>query len=393
LRLQISEEVLDGAKAEVKLYGVKRKGKVFLYLNSKKIKSFKADKKGRIKDSFVLSGLTEGSNRITARIAKKRNLKVGFMRSTEEEPPPEVPTTTTTTTTATTTDPGTTTVPTTTTTPETVATLAAVGDIACASTDTTNPCEDAKVADVVDGINPDALALLGDIQYEVGSLSEFNAMFDTNWGQFSSIWKPVPGNHEYATTGASGYYSYFGSAAGDSSKGYYSFELGDWKIIALNSNCSEVACSAGSTQEQWLRSELETASNQCILAFWHHPRFSSGIHGDNTSVQPLWDALYENGAEIVLTGHDHDYERFALQDGDGTATEAGIREFVVGTGGKSIRAFGATSANSAVRETGTFGALKLTLRSTTYDWEFVPTADSSFTDSGTGNCLSIVDAD
>ena len=200
--------------------------------------------------------------------------------------------------------------------------------------------------------------------------------------------RPTPGNHDYTTSTAAAYYSYFGAAAGSSGKGYYSYDVGQWHVVALNSNCSAVGgCNAGSAQETWLRADLAAHPNKCTLAYWHHPRFSSGYHGASTSVQPLWQALYDAGAELVLNGHDHDYERFAPQTPTGQADPArGIREFVVGTGGASERAFSATANNSEARNSSTFGVLQLTLHPSSYEWRFVPVAGQSFTDSGSAPC-------
>jgi len=195
------------------------------------------------------------------------------------------------------------------------------------------------------------------------------------------------GNHEYQTAGAPGYYGYFGAAAGDPAKGYYSYNMGAWHVVVLNSNCTIVSCAAGSTQEQWLRADLAANPTTCTLAYWHHPRFSSGGHGNDTTVAPFWQALYDTNADLVLNGHEHEYERFAPQNPSAVAdTARGIRELIVGTGGKNETAFGTVQANSEVRMTGTFGVLKLTLRATGYDWQFLPEAGKTFTDSGSGVC-------
>ena len=212
-----------------------------------------------------------------------------------------------------------------------------------------------------------------------------------------AITRPAPGNHEYQTGGgtncdtsgnAAGYYGYFGPAAGDPAKGYYSYDLGDWHLVALNSECGKAqGCGAGSPQEQWLRADLAAHEHACTLAYWHRPLFSSGEHRGFADVRPLWQALYDAGADVVLSGHDHDYERFAPQTAAGAADAArGIRLFVVGTGGRHLRAFGATAANSQVRDSTSFGVLRLTLRPTSYDWQFVPAAGSAFTDSGSTAC-------
>ena len=181
---------------------------------------------------------------------------------------------------------------------------------------------------------------------------------------FKARTRPSPGNHEYETPGASGYFNYFGAAAGDPNKGYYSYDLGSWHVISLNSNCSSVpgGCAAGSPQEQWLREDLAAHSNTCTLAYWHHPRFSSGIHGDEASVAPFWDALYQAGADVVLNGHDHNYERFAPQNPSGQADPTqGIREFVVGTGGAELRKIVGIKPNSETQIADMNGIMKMTL--------------------------------
>ena len=260
--------------------------------------------------------------------------------------------------------------------------LLAAGDIGnCGTT------QDTDTGNLLDGL-PGTLALLGDLAYTSGTPTEFTTCFDPVWGRHKARMKPTPGNHEYLTSGAAGYYGYFGALAGDPTQGYYSYDLGDWHIVALNSNCAAVGgCGAGSAQETWLRQDLAAHPRTCTLAYWHHPRFSSGSHGDDTTVQPLWKALDDAGADLILTGHDHDYERWKPQDAAGTATANGIVQFVVGTGGTSLRAFTSTQpANSALRDASTWGVLKLTLHPSSYDWEFVPIAGQTFTDKGTGAC-------
>jgi len=178
-------------------------------------------------------------------------------------------------------------------------------------------------------------------------------------------------------------------AAGDPATGYYSYDLGTWHIIVLNSECKEVGgCNAGSQQEKWLRADLAAHPAACKLAYFHKPLFSSGrAHGDDLEIQPLWQALYDGSADVVVNGHDHDYERFAPQTPDAAPDpKRGIREFVVGTGGKNHRPFGTPRPNSEIRNADAFGVLKLTLKPTGYDWQFVPEAGKTFTDSGSGNC-------
>ncbi|PZR62030.1 MAG: hypothetical protein DLM71_07380 [Chloroflexi bacterium] len=278
--------------------------------------------------------------------------------------------------------------------------IMAAGDISCDPADpsyrgglgTTTTCQQAATANLIAAESPNAVLLLGDNQYETGSLANFNAAFAPTWGRFLGVTKPAPGNHEYGTPGAAGYYDYFGALAGDPTKGYYSYDIGTWHIVAVNSNCSAIGgCGAGSAQEQWLKADLAAHPAECIAAYWHHPRFTSGEHGNATFMQAIWADLYTAGADVVLNGHDHDYERFAPQDALGTADPSGIREFVVGTGGKSHYGFLTSQANSEVRDTGTFGALKLTLGAGRYDWQFLPVSGATFTDSGTASCGSSTD--
>jgi len=232
-----------------------------------------------------------------------------------------------------------------------------------------------------------AVLTLGDAQYENGTYSKFLASYRRSWGRVKSNTRPAPGNHEYESSGATGYYRYFGVAAGDPTKGYYSFDIGPWHVIALNSNCSFVAgCDVGSPQERWLRDDLAAHPADCTLAYWHHPRFSSGPHGSDTAYTALWSALYDAGVDVVLAGHDHDYERFAPQSPGGVRDLAhGIREFVVGTGGKELRPFSTVRANSEVRDATSLGVLELTLGGHAYAWRFRP-AVGSFTDSGSAHC-------
>jgi acid phosphatase type 7 len=262
--------------------------------------------------------------------------------------------------------------------------MVGAGDIAsCASSG------DEATAALLDNI-AGTVYNLGDNAYEAGSATEFTNCYGPSWGRHLGRTRPSVGNHEYGTANASGYFKYFGTAAGDPTKGYYSYDLGDWHIIVLNSNlsCSVISCAAGSPQEQWLRTDLAANTKMCTLAYWHHPRFNSGAsHGNNTAVAPFWDALYQFGADVILNGHEHVYERFAPQTPNAVADATnGIRQFTVGTGGKSHYSFGTIQANSQVREGNTYGVLKLTLRATSYDWQFVPVAGATFTDSGTGNC-------
>lgn len=235
-------------------------------------------------------------------------------------------------------------------------------------------------ADLVQSLNPTRVLVPGDAQYPRGTLSTFNKYYDATWGQFKSITRPVPGNHEYKTTGAAGFFSYFGALAGSGTKGYYGFDLGGWRIIGLNSN---IARGSSSAQLSWLRAELDATSKPCVLAFWHHPRFSSGSHhASNSSVAPFWTELYAGRADIVLNGHEHHYERFGPQTPAAVASAAGIREFVVGTGGAETGyGFGTPRPNSQVRIDDVFGVLELTLKPSSYTWRFLDT-DSVVRDQG-----------
>jgi acid phosphatase type 7 len=262
--------------------------------------------------------------------------------------------------------------------------LVGAGDIARCSSDA-----DEATAKLLDGI-PGTVFTVGDNVYWSGTAREFKKCYAPSWGRHKERTRPALGNHEYVTAGAAGYFGYFGAAAGDPSKGYYSYDLGEWHLIALNSNCGEeeVRCGPGSAQVQWLEEDLAASPADCTLAYFHHPLFSSGsVHGDQPEVRPLWDALYAANADVVVSGHDHDYERFAPQRPDGTQDkERGIREFVVGTGGAGQHGFGEVRPNSQVRNATTHGVLKLTLNPTSYDWKFVPVAGKTFTDSGTTSC-------
>ncbi len=257
--------------------------------------------------------------------------------------------------------------------------LLAAGDISDCNNN--NDEATAKILDV----NAGTIALLGDNVYETGTPTEFANCYHPTWGRHKARTMPSAGNHEYSTPNATGYYGYFGAAAGDPAKGYYSYNLGDWHIVVLNSNIPRDAASA---QVQWLRSDLAANTGKaCTLAYWHHPRFSSGSHGNNTTVQAFWDALYEFNTEIILVGHDHDYERFAPQTPTAVADPVkGIRQFVVGTGGRSHYALTTLKANSEVFDGTTYGVLKLTLSAASYSWQFLPVAGQTFTDSGSRSC-------
>lgn len=243
----------------------------------------------------------------------------------------------------------------------------------------------AKTAALVTPI--DALVLtLGDNAYENGTPVEFANCFHPTWGAFKDRIRPAPGNHDYYTPGAEGYFSYFGAQAGPDRRGYYSFDFGGWHFISLN---SLIDAAAQSAQYLWLVADLAASRDAlCTIAYWHFPLYNSGAtYGGSAKMKPLFDALYNAGAEIVLSGHDHLYERFAPQTGNGVADPSrGVRQFVVGTGGATPYKFGPPVANSQVRIEGTHGVLRLTLGQDSYSWQFVPVGGGAALDSGQESC-------
>ena len=261
--------------------------------------------------------------------------------------------------------------------------IAGAGDIADSATNSQ------KTASLLDAINPAVVFTTGDNAYPDGTLAEYQTYYHPTWGRYKAKTRPSPGNHEYNTAGASGYYDYFGSAAGTRGQGYYSYDLGAWHLIALNSNCSAVGgCGPGSAQYNWLASDLTATSATCIGAYWHHPRFASGHYGNDASTQPFWQLLYDAGAEFVLNGHDHNYQRYAPLTPTGLVDNVGgVREFVVGMGGRAQ--YPLVQPAPSTREAGNdnaFGILKLTLRPGSYDWAFVPEAGKTYADSGNDSC-------
>jgi hypothetical protein len=246
---------------------------------------------------------------------------------------------------------------------------------------------DEATAKLLDGI-PGTVFTAGDNAFTDGTAAQYQDCYDPTWGRHKARTMPAPGQRDYNTVGASGYFGYFGAAAGDPTKGYYSYDLGQWHIVSLNSMCENVGgCGANSPMLSWLEQDLAANPAACTLAYFNHPLFSSGHHGNKTKVRPIWDVLYGAGADVVVNGRDHDYERFAPQDPSGAADPArGIREFVVGTGGAHHVPFGTVQPNSEVRNADTYGVLKLTLHQSSYDWRFVPVEGQTFTDSGTANC-------
>lgn len=251
------------------------------------------------------------------------------------------------------------------------------GDIAmCDST------ADESTARLLDGI-AGAVFTLGDNAYPSGRTEDYRDCYAPSWGRHAGRTHPSPGNHDYESAGAAPYFQYFGGSAGATGAGYYSFELGSWHIISLNSN---VPAQATSAQGLWLKADLETFKNfTCVLAYWHHPLFTSGSNGDSTEMRDFFRLLYTANADVVLTAHDHDYERFAPQDADGRADSVrGIRQFVAGTGGGTLRPFTSVHANSEVRIALSYGVLKLTLQNGGYQWEFIPVSGAG--DSGFASC-------
>ena len=230
---------------------------------------------------------------------------------------------------------------------------------------------------------------LGDNVYDTGTRAEFKNCYDPSWGDFKRRTKPAVGNHEYYTNNASPYYDYFGRKAGSPRRGYYSYDRGAWHIVVLNSNCEKVGgCDTDSPQAEWLRKDLAANRTACTLAYWHHPLFASGDEVQTASVRPFWEILYNRGAELVLAGHAHRYERHRLMDPSGRRDpENGIRQIIVGTGGKPPSGdIGTTDANSVVKNDNTPGVLRLSLKANSYNYKFIPVPNKNFTDQGKGTC-------
>ncbi len=262
--------------------------------------------------------------------------------------------------------------------PATSVTLVGAGDIADCDTD-----GDEQTAALLDTI-AGTVFTTGDNAYSSGSATDFAQCYDASWGRHKGRTRPAPGNHDYRSASGGPYFAYFGALAGDSRTGYYSYDFGAWHVIALNSN---IDMHVGSDQEKWLRADLGATTARCVLAYWHHPRFSSGTkHGSQPKTAPLWQALQDSGADLALAGHEHHYERFAPQTPSGGADpDRGIRLFVVGTGGAKHYPFGTPIANSEVRNGDSWGVLRLTLWPDAYSWQFIPVG-GKFRDSGSGHC-------
>lgn len=256
--------------------------------------------------------------------------------------------------------------------------VAVSGDIADATDG------DEVTAGILDSLAPDLVLTTGDNAYQDGKLSEYMAYYEPTWGRYKSITRPSPGNHEYHDPGAAGYFAYFGPAAGPAGRGYYSFDVGNWHLISLN---SEIPHGAGSEQLAWLRADLAATSANCVLAYWHKPRFAAGNYTDATEYTPFWQALYDAGADVVLGGHEHNYQRYPRLDPAGARDDIrGLPEFVVGTGGRGPPHPLVADARRAAASSGVHGVLELTLRSDGYAWRFVGQPGSTFTDSGTAAC-------
>lgn len=263
------------------------------------------------------------------------------------------------------------------------------GDIACEppSLPFGSSCHEYATSELL--ASADLVLTFGDNQYQDATLDKFLRSYDRSWGRFKAKTRPAPGNHDYLSAGASGYFDYFGVLAGQRGQGYYSFDAGGWHFIALNSECSDVGgCGPGSLQYEWLRRDLAASTAPCTAAYWHHPRFSAGKYHDDSRYQPFWNLLYADGAEVVMAGHDHNYQRYAPMTPSGARDDArGIRQFVVGTGGKNHYPVDTVPVpNREIAEDSTYGVLKLVLRADGYDWAFVPEAGETFTDAGSGVC-------
>jgi hypothetical protein len=237
---------------------------------------------------------------------------------------------------------------------------------------------DEATAKLLDNI-PGTVFTVGDNVYPDGTYSQFVNCYGPTWGRHKDRTKPIPGNHDYHTSGAAGYFQYFNNPTA-----YYAYTLGTWRIYALN---SEIDLSATGPQAAWLKNDLAVHPSLCVLAYWHKPRWSSGsVHGNDPDLQALWQILYDAKAELVISGHDHIYERFAEMNASGSPASPGLREIIAGTGGASLYGFGAILPASQVHSNSSFGVLKLTLHATSYDWNFVPVAGKTFTDSGSTKC-------
>jgi acid phosphatase type 7 len=257
-----------------------------------------------------------------------------------------------------------------------VAVLVGAGDIAMCGSPGAQ-----MTAGLLDAI-PGTVFTAGDNAYFHGTVQEFRDCYDPTWGRHKGRTRPAPGNHDYETPGATPYYAYFGGSAGPPGLGYYSFEAGEWHVLSLNSN---VPMTPGSSQQSWLREDLDSHRVPCVAAIWHHPLFTVGPNGPTTETRDIWRTLFDAGVDVIINGHDHLYQRFGPQTPDGNADlRRGIRQFVVGTGGAELTGVARPQANLEASLV-TFGVLKLTLRSSGYDWQFV-TANGAVSDAGSDVC-------
>jgi hypothetical protein len=246
--------------------------------------------------------------------------------------------------------------------------------------------QDEATAKLLDAI-PGTVFTAGDNVYTHASPKEFTDCYGPTWGRAKSRTKPAPGDEDYETAGAKGYLGYFGSRAAPAGKTYYSYSIGAWHAVVLDTDCSDVGgCGATSPQALWLKADLAAHPTTCTIAIFHHPRFSSAQSKPDGRSVTFWQILYSYGADVIVSGHRHQYERFAPQTSTGAASSKGIREFVVGTGGAALVGFSTVAPNSEVRNSSTYGVLKLTLHASSYDFAFVPIAGQSFRDSGSANC-------
>ena len=269
-----------------------------------------------------------------------------------------------------------------------VAILVGAGDIVGCQ----NPQGAFGTAKLIERI-PGTVFVLGDLVYDALTLGQFQNCYGRSWGKFKARTRPALGNHEYRERNAAPYFQYWAGQAGPPGKGYYSYELGAWHVVVLNTNCQAAGlggCASDSPQDKWLRQDLADHRDSCIVAYGHHALFSSGIfrsHAVHPELKRLWEDLYAAHADLVLAGHEHSYERFAPQDPEGRAdSQHGIREFVVGTGGRSHDPLGLGVPNSEKQNYDTYGVLKLMLSPQGYTWEFISEEGKTFRDSGSGNC-------
>jgi hypothetical protein len=279
--------------------------------------------------------------------------------------------------------------------------LAGAGDIACDPDDpaynggagTATECRQRYTSDILVNGAFTGVLTFGDNQYGA-TLAKFTVSYDASWGRVKSITRPAAGNHEYNAFGADGYFDYFNGVgsftgpAGDRDKGYYSYDIGAWHMVVVNSNCQQVGgCGTNSAQYKWLKADLFATGASCVAATWHHPRFTIGPHGQENTIKPIWQLLYDRNADLILQGHDHNYQRWAPLNPSGARDNVrGIRSFVVGTGGKDLTVPSRSNANVEAQQHDTYGVLKLALHATSYDWEFVPEAGKTYTDSGSTAC-------